>query len=92
VPFMKNGRRNYKAEANWEKTKKPGRAKDRAQRMRARRLMEKEGAVSKNDDKQVDHVQTIKSGGSNARKNLKAVSDKTNLTKEAKRKKGNAKK
>ena len=54
--------------------------------------MEKEGAVSKNDDKQVDHVQTIKSGGSNARKNLKAVSDKTNLTKEAKRKKGNAKK
>ena len=89
---MTNGKRDYQKEKQWEDTKKPSRAGDRAQRMRARRLMEKEGAVSKNDDKQVDHVQTIKSGGSNARKNLKAVSDKTNLTKEAKRKKGNAKK
>lgn len=60
--------------------------------MRARRLMEKEGVVSKGDDKQVDHVKTIKSGGTNSRKNLKAVSDKTNLTKEAKRKTKAAKK
>lgn len=86
MPFMTNGKRDYKKEARWEKTKKPGRAADRAQRMRARRLMEKEGAVSKGDKKQVDHVKTIKSGGSNSRKNLKAVSDKTNLKKEGKRK------
>lgn len=56
--------------------------------MRARRKMEKEGAVSKNDGKQVDHKKTIKAGGSNARSNLRVTSAKANLTKEAKRKAG----
>lgn len=92
MPFMTNGKRDYKKEAQWEKTKKPRRRKDRAQRMRARRAMEKEGLVEKNDDKQVDHKTTIKSGGSNSRKNLRVVSDKTNLSKEAQRKKNAAKK
>ena len=92
MPFMTNGRRDYKKEKKWEKEDKPSRAGDRAQRMRARRLMEKEGAVSKGDGKQVDHKKTIKSGGTNDRSNLKAVSDKTNLSKEARRKKANAKK
>lgn len=54
--------------------------------MRARRAMEKEGAVSKGDGKQVDHKKTIKEGGSNARSNLRVTSAKANLTKEAKRK------
>lgn len=88
MPFQKNGKRDYKAEAEWEKKKKPSRAKDRAQRMAARRAMEAEGKVSKNDGKQVDHKKTIKSGGSNAKSNLRVVSAKTNLTKEAKRKAG----
>lgn len=86
MPFQKNGKRDYKAEAQWEKEDKPSRAKDRAQRMRARRAMEKEGAVSKGDGKQVDHKKTIKEGGSNARSNLRVTSAKANLTKEAKRK------
>lgn len=92
MPFMKNGKRDYKKEKAWEKEDKPSRATDRAQRMRARRLMEKEGAVSSGDGKQVDHKKTVKAGGSNDRSNLRVTSAKANLTKEANRKKANAKK
>ena len=89
---MTNGKRDYKKEASWEKTRKRSRISDRAQRMRARRAMEKAGKVSKNDNKQVDHKKTLKQGGSNAKSNLRVVSDKTNLTKESKRKAAAAKK
>lgn len=84
MPYMKNGKRDYSAEKRWEATKATGRPADRAQRMRARRKAEKEGLVSKNDGKHVDHVNGLKAG--NGRKNLRAVSAKTNLRKEAKRK------
>ena len=47
--------------------------------------MEKSGSVSKGDGKQVDHVRGL--GAGNGNKNLRAVSAKTNLTKEANRKK-----
>lgn len=87
MPFMRNGRRDYKKEAEWEKKKATHRDEDRAQRMRARRLMDKMGLVKEHDGKQVDHVKSIKSGGTNARSNLRAVPDKVNLTKEARRKK-----
>ncbi|WP_299076580.1 HNH endonuclease signature motif containing protein [uncultured Paraglaciecola sp.] len=86
MPFMKDGKRDYAKEKKWEKEEKPSRAKDRAQRMRARRKLEKEGVVEKGDGKHVDHKKTIKSGGSNARSNLKVTSAKANLKKEAKRK------
>jgi len=49
--------------------------------------MEKEGLVKKFDNKQVDHKKGLVSGGSNQRSNLRAVSDYTNLHKEALRKK-----
>lgn len=81
---MKNGRRDYAAEKNWEATRATGRPADRAQRMRARRKAEKEGLVSKNDGKHVDHVRGLKAG--NGRGNLRAVSARTNLKKEARRK------
>ena len=60
--------------------------------MRARRLMDKMGLVKEHDGKHVDHVKSIKSGGSNAKSNLKAISAKANLRKEAQRKKRNANK
>jgi len=41
------------------------------------------------DSRQVDHKRTLKAGGSNSKKNLRVVSAKTNLTKEAMRKKRN---
>lgn len=85
---MTNGRRDYKKEKNWERTKATTRDEDRAARMRNRRAMEKAGKVSKFDGKQVDHKKAITSGGSrDAKSNLRITSAKTNLRKEALRKK-----
>lgn len=92
MPFQKNGKRNYKAELEWEKTSKPNRVKERAARNTARSIMEKEGKVHKGDGKQVDHKKELVRGGSTGRSNLRVVSDKTNLTKEAKRKQSVARK
>jgi len=85
MPYMTNGKRDYKKELSWEKEKKPTRVKDRAARNAARKKM----GLKVGDPRQVDHKKPLKSGGSNSRKNLRVVSAKTNLTKEAKRKKRN---
>ncbi len=44
----------------------------------ARRELEREGKVHKGDGKDVDHKHMLKDGGSNARSNLRVVSEKTN--------------
>jgi hypothetical protein len=91
MPFMTNGRRDYQKEKNWDHSHKGGkRIKDRAKRNAARTIMEKAGKVKKGDGKQIDHLNTLLSGGSNSRSNLRAVSAKTNLSREANRKKRNA--
>jgi hypothetical protein len=54
--------------------------------------MEKKGLVHKGDGKMVDHKKELVRGGSNAPSNLRVTSDKTNLTKEAKRKQAAARK
>ncbi len=54
--------------------------------------MEKDGKVTKGDGKQVDHKKELVRGGTNDKSNLRVVSDKTNLTKEAKRKQAVARK
>jgi len=82
MPYMTKGKRDYKKELSWEKKKKPTRVKDRAARNAARKKM----GLKVGDPKQVDHVKTLKNGGSNSRSNLRVVSAKTNLTKEARRK------
>lgn len=92
MPFQKNGRRDYKRELQWEKTKAPNRVKDRAARNSARSEAAKKGLVKKGDNKQVDHIKPLTEGGSKSSKNTRVVSDKTNLTKEANRKKRAAKK
>lgn len=56
----------------------PKQRANRAARNRARRLMEKEGVVSKGDGKDVHHVTPLIKGGSVERKNLKAVPKSTN--------------
>lgn len=80
MPYQTNGKRDYKKELNWEKKKKPGRVKDRASRNAAR----KEAGLKKGDPRHVDH----KDGNprNNSKSNLRKVSAKTNLNKEAKRK------
>lgn len=87
MPFMTNGKRDYKKELAWEHKKKPNRVKDRAARNSARSTM----GLKVGDPRQVDHVKPLNSGGSKGKSNLRVVSAKTNLTKEANIKKRKAK-
>ena len=78
MPFQTNGKRDYKREAQWEKTKKPSRLKDRVKRVTARRAALKDGVVHKFDGKQLDHKTPLSKGGSNTRSNLRVVSASSN--------------
>lgn len=83
MPYMTNGKRDYdKQKDNDDKN-----AKNRAKRNAARRLAEREGRVSKGDGKHIDHKKALSAGGSNSKSNTRVVSAKTNLRKEANRKK-----
>lgn len=69
--------RDYKQEyANYDGT--PEVKKKRAQRNKARRMLEREGVVKKGDGKDVDHVTPLSKGGTTARSNLKAKSASAN--------------
>lgn len=83
MPFMKNGRRDYKAELTWEHKKKPNRVKDRAARNKARA----QAGLKVGDPRQADHKKPLVEGGSTNKSNVRVVSARTNLEKEAQRKK-----
>ncbi len=68
-----------KKELQWEHKKKPNRVKDRAARNSARSQM----GLKVGDPRHVDHKKSLDSGGSNSKSNLRVVSAKTNLRKEA---------
>lgn len=51
----------------------PEQIRNRSERNKARRLMEKKGLVHKGDGKDVDHKHMIKDGGTNAPSNLRAI-------------------
>lgn len=79
MPFMRNGKRDYKKELNWEKTTHPSRVKDRAERNAARASMEKKGLVHKGDGKAVDHIKPLSKGGNpSSAKNLRVVPERIN--------------
>lgn len=87
MPFTKpNGKRDYKRELEWEKKKKPNRVKDRAARNKAR----SEAGLKVGDSRQADHKKPLSEGGSKDKNNIRVVSAKTNLIKEAQRKKRKA--
>lgn len=86
MPFMTNGKRNYKKELAWEHKKKPNRVKDRAERNRARA----EAGLKVGDSRQADHKKPLSEGGAKNQKNVRVVSAKENLAKEAARKKRKA--
>lgn len=86
MPFQKNGKRDYEREAQWEKTRAKHRIRDRLMRVHARRELMREGKVKPNDGMHVDHIRPIISGGGNTRSNLRVVTARTNLEKEARRK------
>lgn len=63
--------RDYKAEyKNYDGT--PAVKKKRAQRNKARRMLEREGVVHKGDGKDVDHITPLGKGGTTVRSNLRA--------------------
>jgi hypothetical protein len=65
-------KRDYKQEyATYDGTEAV--KKKRAQRNKARRMLEREGVVHKGDGKDVDHKKPLSKGGTTVRSNLKAV-------------------
>lgn len=71
MPFMTNGRRDYKKELNWEKKNKPNRVKDRAQRNGARAEVAKKNGVKPTSlAGDVGHKKAIGRGGKNTLSNL----------------------
>lgn len=69
--------RDYKKEYA-EYHGKPEQIQNRAERVKARRMMEKTGAVHKGDGKDVDHKKPLKSGGTTTKSNLRVRSVKAN--------------
>ena len=63
-------KRNYAKEyANYDGT--PAVKKKRAERNKARRMLEREGVVHKGDGKDVDHTTPLSKGGKTVRSNLR---------------------
>jgi len=58
---------------NREYDSKPHKIRQRVMNKQARRMLEKEGLVRKGDGKDVDHIRPVRNGGSNSRKNLRAI-------------------
>ena len=64
--------RDYKSEyANYQG--KPEQIKKRAERVKARRMMEKTGAAHKGDGKDVDHIKPMRAGGTSTKGNLRKI-------------------
>jgi hypothetical protein len=69
--------RNYRDEYdNYQG--QPEQIKKRGERVKARRMMEKTGAVTKGDGKDVDHKKPLRSGGTTTKSNLRVRSVKAN--------------
>lgn len=77
MPYMKNGKRDYKTE--YEKyAGKAGAKKDRAQRNKARRIMTTAGKAHKGDGKDVGHIKAMGRGGLSQMYNLQMQSKSSN--------------
>ncbi len=77
MPFMKNGKRDYKREVALY-TSKPEVVKKRTAQNAARAEMVKAGKAHKGDGKDVDHIKPLSKGGSNSKSNLRVVSASSN--------------
>lgn len=69
-------KRDYQKENEYKS--RPDQIKKRVARNKARRMMEREGLVSKGDGKHVDHKKPLSKGGSNSRSNLRVRSASAN--------------
>jgi hypothetical protein len=71
MPFMSNGKRDYKKELEWEHKKKPNRVKNRAQRNAARAAVaKKKGVKATAINGDVGHKKAVSKGGKNSLANL----------------------
>ena len=77
MPFMKNGKRDYKREVALY-TSKPEVKKKRAAQNAARAAMIKAGRAKKGDGKDVDHRVPLSKGGGNSVSNLRVISASSN--------------
>jgi hypothetical protein len=87
VAKKKSHHTNPEQEERWKD--RPENRRRQAARMRARRLMEKEGKVKKHDNKDVDHIKPIGGKGGkidNSRKTLRVVDSSTNRKRQPKQK------
>lgn len=64
MPYMKNGKRDYKREYELYQGR-PDQIHKRAERVEARRAAEKSGMAHKGDGKDLDHTKPLSTGGSN---------------------------
>lgn len=72
VPYMKNGKRDYKREYQ-EYHSRPDQRNNRSERTVARREANESGVTRKGDGKDLDHKRPLSKGGSNEKSNLRAV-------------------
>ena len=77
MPYMTNGRRDYKKE-NRKYNSKPDEIRKRVLRNRARRALMEMGRVRKGDGKDVDHRVPLSKGGSGGRANWRVRSKHSN--------------
>ena len=72
MPFMKNGKRDYKKEVA-KYTSRPEVVKKRTAQNAARKIMVDAGKAHKGDGKDVDHKIPLSKSGSNNKTNLRVV-------------------
>ena len=70
MPYMTNGKRDYKKELAQEKKAHPERVKERAERNHARATL----GLKVGDPREADHQTPLSKGGSGNKSNLRAVS------------------
>jgi hypothetical protein len=73
MPYMKNGKRDYKRE-NELYNSRPEQIKARSERTTARRQANAAGITHKGDGKDIDHIKPLSKGGTNTRSNERVVS------------------
>ncbi len=77
MPYMKNGKRDYKRE-NELYNSRPEQRKARSERTTARNQAISEGRAARGDGKDLDHIKPISKGGTSARSNTRVVSQSSN--------------
>lgn len=77
MPYMTNGKRDYKKEDAWDRNH-AGRAEARNERHKARAMTDKAGLTHNGDGKDVDHTKPLSKGGTTTKSNLRVVSASAN--------------